>query len=441
MLKKITTMFIAFALLISLSGVGSAEAINNSCDCSSWLTYMGDYGRTSSSNCDIDPLSPHFREIWKSEKIGPSIIGDQPLIYDGKLITSSTPYLFSDGEEYKYAKKNTAKLVCMDANSGNIMWSNPLSGWGSVATGSIDTENNTIIIGSGHDPSTKYEKNEMETGVFCVDINSGEDIWTYISPYGIGTCGAIADNNYYVGTHRALFICLDAKNGNLKWSTKPKNKIGFYMPLSTACYLYNSLFSCSYDGTLTSYNKDDGTQSWAKDLNFFDFQMITPSVWNEKLIVPTSRGEVLLFDSKGNEIWSCQVENLSKYEEISSATVYNDKIFIVTNPVEENNDGRKFYGDSVLYSIDANDGTVLDSKTLEYHISHGVSTPIIIFFNAHFDHVDIFSTDDLELLSSITPEDGLISTPLSICEDKLYFGLHTGEMVCYGVSPIHPAKA
>ncbi|MCK5743523.1 MAG: PQQ-binding-like beta-propeller repeat protein, partial [Caldisericia bacterium] len=437
-MKRILTTFVMLALLVNVSGIGNTKATDNSTDCSSWITLMGGFERSSSSDCKIDPTLGVFREIWRT-KIGPTILADQPLIYKDKVVISSFPIVFTD-DGYEFTEEDTASLSCLDTNNGDIIWQNTLAGWGSSAIGSIDTYRKNIIVGAtGANPSSENPEDWMESYIYGVDLNTGATTWTHDIHYGIRASGVIEDGEYFVGTNdRSKFICLNADTGKEIWNMDSPNNHGSSSP----CLLDNSLYSYSYSGVLTAFSCE-GTKGWSEKLGNSRVRDITPSVWDNKLVVPTTDGTVILFNPNGTKKWTCYLESepLDNNDTISSTAVYEDNIYVISKVLEVAGKGRFSYGPANLYCIDAKKGKVKEKVSLD---GHGTGSIVVangfVFYVVSVNRIDVFHADTLEPLNPIGVEDGFVSTSLSVYDDKLFFGLHTGEMVCYGISPFIPLK-
>lgn len=445
-MRKAIAFIAVSALLVGMCTI----PINAGAECDSWLSFMTGGDRTSSSDCEINPTDPNFDLIWK-QKAGHNITSSQPVIYDGKLFICTRPYSFDDDardvKDVTFTAVDTSGLVCFDANTGEFLWENILSGWGSIATPSIDAERDAVIVGSSYKPYGKGIEAER-SGIYSINCNHGHTNWDHQSSCGCYANGIICEDRYYLGTEsNSGFICLDARKGRLIWS----KYLNTYHLRNSPCIIDDKLFCYTFDGDVNALSTD-GIIKWQnKDISAGLVYEITPSVWNGKLIVPSKNGNVHCLDTDGNELWVVHLMDIDgKIDEISSCAVHEG--FIYTLVTDFNLDKRtniKYLASTKLFCINPESEDPIEwERNIDLPIFDapvGVGDYLLyscmlrsigpVTLGTPFVYVlDASDGSDVTMLDA----GGRISTSPSVAGDKVYVGLASGEVACFGVYPISP---
>lgn len=66
-----------------------------------------------------------------------------------------------------------------------------------------------------------YYGSSVDHQVHCLDLNSGETIWTFFTEGPIRLAPTIHENKLYIGSDDGYAYCLDASNGSLIWKMRP----------------------------------------------------------------------------------------------------------------------------------------------------------------------------------------------------------------------------
>ncbi len=448
MRRKVLLVLLSVVLMVGLC----LFPINANSECDSWSSFMAGGDRSSSSSCVIDPIDPNFGLIWK-QKVGHNIRDSQPVVYDNKVFICTRPYAFDEDAEdvtdVSQTNVNTSGIVCLDANTGEVLWENNLSGWGSTATPTIDSKRNSVIVGS----SLKPESNRFETdesGIYCVDCNNGITNWYHKSPRNCYANGIISDNKYYIGTNSDKgFICLNAKDGHLQWSKYPDG----YFYRNSPCIIDDRLFCFTYYGDINAINKSGFIKWENKDLSEGLVYEITPSVWDKKLLVPSRNGSIHCLDVDGNPQWTIiLMDNNGKVDEISPCAVHNNLIYTTVTDLFIDKKSNLRYLESIkLFCVEpmAENPVIWEREIQSMMFDAPVLAGNHLFYTRMIrslgsiimggPYVYVLNAENGSDVTRLDTE-GEISTSPSIGNQKVYVGLASGEVACFGVYPIAPAN-
>jgi hypothetical protein len=126
---------------------------------------------------------------------------DSPAIYNGRMYSGE-----SDGNFY-----------CLDANTGALVWKVPTEK--GLITGELppgETWNPrpspTIVDG-------KVYCGSMDFNVYCIDADTGNVIWKYLTENSIGSTPAVVNGKVYIGSDDGYFYCIDSTTGELVWKS------------------------------------------------------------------------------------------------------------------------------------------------------------------------------------------------------------------------------
>ncbi len=129
-------------------------------------------------------------EIWKIDI--PCEVWGNPTVANNRV------YILGSG---------SFDLFCIDAITGDILWSYPQHGHCSPKV--VDDK---VYFSSYGGPSN-------EGGFFCLNATSGDLIWSFDTTVYYEACTpAVVNGNVYVGNNDGIFYCLDADTGNEIWN-------------------------------------------------------------------------------------------------------------------------------------------------------------------------------------------------------------------------------
>ena len=153
---------------------------------------------------DSDPAAPkqNIHTFLGNRKVSPSVIMGMPVVHDGKI------YLTAGGD--LWWGKHKGWLKCVDAATGNEIWSYPLSKE-TCCTPAV-YEGMVFAVDCGG-------------MIHCVDAQTGKPYWTHKADGGFWASPMIADGKLYIGTRAGEFNVLAAsKEKKLISSTNINNE-------------------------------------------------------------------------------------------------------------------------------------------------------------------------------------------------------------------------
>ncbi|NPV56807.1 MAG: PQQ-binding-like beta-propeller repeat protein, partial [Anaerolineae bacterium] len=134
--------------------------------------------------------------------------------------------------------------------------------------------------------------------ITAVRVGMPEIAWTFQCDGNVWASPVIFDGKVYIGDLSNKFYALDLQDGSLIWSvTLSAPNIG------SAAILEDGLAVATEDGTVVALTTN-GDKVWTRSI---DGELYGSLVnYGEYLLVPATRGEVLLYalDANGNDRWS-----------------------------------------------------------------------------------------------------------------------------------------
>ena len=309
---------------------------------------------------------------WKLE--GAYYIGYHSPVYDdGKIYT-----ILYDGEGLSSMglTDKPKKSVCVDANTGQIIWEMPFSigttlggdvaaagGFRSdiaIAYGVLFFENNRVLYAISDLTAkdwTYYRGNYDLPGVTTDGPGSGAYLkWKYKTDGPITSSPIIVNGTIYIGSQDKNYYALDAYTGQKIWNFST----GFRV-LSTPAISDGKLYTGADDGNIYALNAKTGEVAWNKSVGgrwqgLLDYGVTStnqprssPIIINNRLFVGALDGKVYSLDAKtGNILWSYQTYGPI----LGSSTYYNGAVYIGSTDINMRPNG-------TLYALNADTGAVL----------------------------------------------------------------------------------
>ena len=159
-----------------------------------------------------------------------------------------------------------------------------------------------------------YDKDGGMDVVFCLDANTGEEVWAHAYPaklldkfHGGGTLAtpALDGDRVYTNEREGKLFCLDAASGEVLWSKDQVAEFGVTPPqwgFSASPYVHGDLVVINV-GTVIAYDKKTGEVRW-KSKDYGDAYS-TPAPWTlagkECLAVFAGKGLAVLALADGAE--------------------------------------------------------------------------------------------------------------------------------------------
>ncbi len=229
---------------------------------------------------DVDWRDPEIREeLSRASKRGGSVVcvnaetgqiiweysaNDRavysPAYLDGKI------YL-NDGSKYAY---------CLDAQTGEQIWEKEIA-WSSRSSLSLDEKR--IFIGTYH-------------GIICLDQKTGETLWKLKCDNSIDLTPAAAYNKVFGAAERVLY-CLDAENGEVIWKRDFENLISTSLVVADGKVALGTA-----DGTLFIVNAKSGKM--CESLYLGDSPVEALALSNGKLVVGQFNGRISCFEGSAH---------------------------------------------------------------------------------------------------------------------------------------------
>ena len=324
----------------------------------------------------------------------------------------------------------TLGLYCMNETTGEIIWQNPIGGFGGVSTPAISGDR--LFVGS-------------YTGdLYCVNASDGTTVWNRtIEPnpawYGVGSCPLIYESTVFVNTASDGALFAFDFDGNEMWSIttgSTGSAVAYY--LSPAAYdgkiffggggpaLYcvdvttpTELWNFGTTGTVSSTPAvDGGMVVFATEEKVYALNLNGDEVWNRSMRCRLSSpavayGKVYIgdldkhlncLDSKnGSVIWSESVDGVVK----SSPVVAGGVVYVTDYP-------------GTVYCFDADCGTpVWDGDTKGFNIAQPAVSDGTLFIGSDSGYLYAFRDPsprkgDLNHDGSVTTADALIALRMAV---------------------------
>jgi outer membrane protein assembly factor BamB/ABC-type Fe3+-hydroxamate transport system substrate-binding protein len=180
----------------------------------------------------------------------------------------------------QYNAQKTGNVSGVAPETANLLWQSGEKTAGCIQAGPI-VYDGKVYLTTWWSSGMGVEENGVDA-LYCLDANTGEEIWSNTAVYGASTA-AIADGKLFVGTHRGNLACVNVTNGALLWSKKIENNPSWYgvgsSPLVFDDLVYVLTFS---DGTLHTFSFD-GTELWNFSTGGEIFCYASPSAYSNKI--------------------------------------------------------------------------------------------------------------------------------------------------------------
>ncbi|MUW14896.1 PQQ-binding-like beta-propeller repeat protein [Halorubrum sp. CBA1125] len=229
--------------------------------------YIGDYGGV------VTALSLADGEIEWQTKISDAI-GASPTYHDGRLYVAA-----------EFATPS-GSVVALDAESGDIEWTDDRPTDHPHSTVAIDLERDRLLCGSndGHCYAWSFPDLEREwtydTGddvkapiavyrgvavvpswaetVTGVDVVDGTRLWEFETGGKVMCAPAVHDGTAYVGSHDGNVYAIDIATGEEVWSTGVGDLV-----TGSAVATREHVLAGAYDARLYALSREDGSITWS----------------------------------------------------------------------------------------------------------------------------------------------------------------------------------
>lgn len=167
-----------------------------------------------------------------------------------KCIDASPLLVYVKGRKFVFVGSHSSVFCCLDATTGNVVWSKHLSGR-IEASPSINRAGTSVYAA-------------CYTGVlYSIAVHDGSIAWTFKAEAEI-KCSPIVDystGNIYFGSHDKNIYCLES-DGNLVWQQYHSGGSIF----ASVCLNDGDVFAVCLRGIVRCYDKLSGTDKWRYNL-------------------------------------------------------------------------------------------------------------------------------------------------------------------------------
>jgi len=210
-----------------------------------WKTFRANLKRTGNVDKKTLPSSPEL--VWKfsDPKVRVIDFSSSPAIVENRVY-------FGSGEASVFS--SSGYVYCIDAETTDIKWKFPTE---KQVFSSPTVAYGKVYIGEGlhHDFDCK---------LYCIDKDSGELVWEKPTTSHVESTPFIADNKVFFGAGEDGVYCLDANTGDEIWHYQ-----GVHVDSSPAVWLGGVYFGTAY-GEFAIYclEAETGDMLWKKEMDY-----------------------------------------------------------------------------------------------------------------------------------------------------------------------------
>lgn len=236
------------------------------------------------------------------------------------LVTESGIYAPSS-DNYLYALGHDGKLLWEPLETGEALWSSPVTDGDYIYLLSMNQHLHAIDIATGKelweseplggsvagkpalDANGVLYVGTISAEMLAIDGEDGDIIWRTPSDGWIWSGPLLEDGRLYYGDMEGSVYAVDSSNGAVIWRIQPDTGANRAV-VGTPLIMGDTLYFGATSGILYAVNKSDGSPRWNKA---FDGKLHFGPVDAGDLIllVPTGGDQLLIaLDSNGNQVWA-----------------------------------------------------------------------------------------------------------------------------------------
>lgn len=254
-------------------------------------------------NTEYDP----FDEFFSSS---PVIIQDRVYVGAG---TNLEPGTSGATEEVMRLRNPLKNIMCMDINSGEILWEVPLFG----SMGSSPAFYDNILYFSS---ATCY----------ALDPDDGSILWRLSHPYPMSSSPVVVDDTVLISFYNEYGQCevLRIQNGDTLWTREIEGSMS-----PTPAVSQGKVVVKTDMGDISALDIESGDLIWTRQLGnellikdwFIHSASASPAIADGKIFVGTANGLFSCLDLETGEIlWQYQ----TKADIVASAAIVDEKVFV-----------------------------------------------------------------------------------------------------------------
>jgi len=294
---------------------------------------------------------------------------------------------------------NDNYLLCLDIYSGEEIWTAPLHKYSWC---SPTVHNGKVYVAHGSSGNGK---------ITCFDAENGDEIWSF-TPFEPDCYHSpiVVNGKAYFGDADGFFYSLNADNGALNGYNAISYPEGIYCSPS---FVDGKLYVSSFDGKI--FCLDEIYVDWEIEIDG-DFFCSSPTVIYDKLYIGSKNGKEYCIDTNTKEIlWEYQTEDCI----YSTQAVAEGKVYIGS-------------WDNKLYCLDATNGDLI----WEYDTGDNMTSPPSVadgkvYFGSSSCYVFCLDATNGDLIWEYETG-GRIDWSPAIVDGEVYIGSDDFHIYCFG---------
>jgi len=331
--------------------------------------------------------------------------------YKPKLDTwfqDSSPVIVNKRVYIGAAAALKGKLLCLEEDTGNLIWEYETNGWVSSTPAVVDDK---IYFGS------------FDTKIHCISID-GSSIWSRNTGYLIFSSPIVVNNKVYIGSLDGKVYCYNAEDGSSVWNYDTGNWVQ-----SSPSYYKGNIYFGSLSKKMYCVNANDGNLVWSYQTG--GEIRSTPSIKDDKIYFGSSDNKVYCLNAiNGSKIWHFLTNN----SVISSPTLAQNKVFVGSY-------------DYFIYCLDDQTGNVIwrYNTTMKHYGSPAYSNEKLYvsvgMLESKMGKILCFNSNNGDIVWEYSVEKIIRGSP-SIVNGKLFQPVNEGDLICFcdSQAPNKPAK-
>lgn len=324
----------------------------------------------------------------------------------------------------------STKMKYYDLSDGNlpkdILWQNDVRG--NILFCDTVYENGFIYTATSYDD---YPDNE--SGVFCFNDETGEQIWYYHTDNSVKNNIVISNDKLLVQDVQGNVYCLDCTSGILIW--KIKVDIGSALGTSSGiCKKDNTLF-CGSPRSISAVDIETGNILWNTIRKKGENSAAEFMICNDKLIVSSHWDSLCALDvTNGKELWSNSDDTI-RFRSSTPLAIENNLLVA---------------DDDSIMMVDSETGKIISKTTLDGYVLSSSASPAykdgIAYIPTANKGVVAFNIESLSVVRTFETEENTLftapyvakgnstveSTPV-IYSDTVVFGANDGMVYSFNI--------